>query len=263
MKPLWPPAKLPLYGLFINMDRMKAAFVMPSIALLCAALFSLVFRRDIWSNRLFPMAMALLLFPFVQVGMLCLLSDWGVWPWYYYPFVYSSIGAFLVFLTPQPDNTVEVWQYTRWALAVPTAFYVLFVSVYAFDKQPSSIALIAADLAGWMRQHPGTYAMGDEAGTTAYISGQPIVQMEGLVMDRNFLNRIRRREPLAHVLSDYGVHYYTVLYIEPVNGCYDLHEPSNAGSASPHMLGQVCAAPLFTSTHSGSTASLFDANAVH
>ena len=72
----------------------------------------------------------------------------------------------------------------------------------------------------------------------------------------------RQRRPLATVLHDYHADYYIVLYVQPVDGCYGVHEPTNAGPASPHMLGRICQPPLFTSTHSGSTASLFAASAV-
>jgi hypothetical protein len=261
MKPLFPPSSAPLAGMFFPLDRMKAVFVLPALALLVCGAVALLRRRPSLRQR--PVLLALLLFPAVHVSLLCLLSDWGVWPWYYYALVYSSLAAIAVLLQPYAGAEKKYPFFPlRAALLAPALFYVLYISVYAVKKQPSSIALIASDLAAYMQQHPGIYAMGDEAGTTEYLSAQPVIQLEGLTMDRAYLANIRQQRPLAEVLHDYHADYYIVLYAQRVDGCYDVHEPTNAGAASPHMLGRVCQPPLFTSTHSGSTASLFAASAV-
>ncbi|WP_348266739.1 hypothetical protein P8936_12540 [Edaphobacter paludis] len=263
MKPLFPLSLAPLLGLFLPMDRMKMAFVLPAVLLLPAGLFKL-FRawRSLRRDRR-AILLALLLFPIVHIGVLCLLSDWGMWPWYYYPLVYSTLATIILLLPPSESPSRHTPpRVVRLALTVPILFYMVYFSIYAVKKQPSSIALIARDLATYMQSHPARYAMGDEAGTTSYLSGQPIIQLEGLMMDKAFLQNIRQQRPLAAVLHNYGIRYYIVLYAQPSNGCYTVHEPTNGGDESPHMSGRICQPPLFTATHSGSTASIFDANAV-
>jgi hypothetical protein len=254
MKPLFPISDAPLIGLFQPFDRMKAAFIYPVILILFLGLIQLVRSWNILSPARKALYLALLLFPILQNIVLCVMSDWGLWPWYYYPLVYSTFaGAVLLLSAPAPLSARSRFV----VFTVPILFYASYVVVYAVWKQPSSIALIGSDIAAWMRQHPASYAMGDEAGTTAYLSGQPILQTEGLLEDRQFLTNIRERRPLGDVLRAYGVRYYVVLYAHPINGCYNIAEPSNAGVTSPHMLGRICAEPLTTATRSGATASLF------
>jgi hypothetical protein len=263
MKPLFPPSSMPLMGMVFPMDRMKAAFVLPALPLLLLGVAALLRRWKSLPNSRRPVMLALLVFPAVQTSVLCLLSDWTIWPWYYYPLVYSSLAAVAVLLQPPSLVEKDHPSFTlRAALLVPALFYVLYISIYAVKKQPSFIALLDSDIAGYMQQHPGVYAMGDAAGTTAYLSAQPIVQLEGLTMDRAYLANVRQRRPLAAVLHDYHVDYYIAQGATSVDGCYTLHEPSQAGPASPHMSGRVCQAPLFTSTRSGITTSLFSAGAV-
>jgi hypothetical protein len=267
MKPLFPPSNISLIGMVHPFDRMKAAFVFPALLLLVWGGFTLFRRRQSLPRKQVPLLLAMILFPIAHIGLLCLLSDWTVWPWYYYPLVYSSLAAVVLWLQPRAANQKTQPSFVlRASLLLPALFYVLYISVYAVEKQPTSTALMDRDLAAYMQQHPGMYAMGDGAGagTTAYLSSQPILQLEGLTMDRAYLANIRNRRPLAAVLHDYGVDYYIVLSLSalPVDGCYTMHEPSQAGPSSPHMLGRVCQPPLFTSTHSGTTALLFPASAV-
>lgn len=258
MKPLFPPSPNSLLGMILPFDRLKAVFVFPAVMLLICGFVVILRRWNQLTKSHRAIFSALLLFPIAHIGLLCFLSDWGVWPWYFYALVYSTLGSVAILLQPKTaDAFVPPSFAIRAAILVPTLFYVLYVSLYAVKKQPAYIALISRDLAVFMRQHPGTYAMGDDAGTTEYLSEQPIIQLEGLTMDKAYLTNIRQRRPLAPVLHDYHADYYIVLYASSENGCYNVQEPTNAGKFSPHMQGRICAAPLFTTTHSGKTASLF------
>jgi hypothetical protein len=98
--------------------------------------------------------------------------------------------------------------------------------------------------------HPGIYAMGDRAGMVSYLLPYPLVQTEGLVMDRDFLDLIKRRTPLREVLDKYGVRYYISIATKPYTGCYEASEPFEAGPQSPHMLAEFCEQPVteFTDT---------------
>ena len=92
--------------------------------------------------------------------------------------------------------------------------------------------------------------MGDSAGTPAVVMGQPIVQLEGLVMDKKFLENIREKRNLLDVLRAYGVRYYvSTNAVSEANGCFALSEPKVAGPRSPHMRATLCRAPVksFTS----------------
>jgi hypothetical protein len=103
---------------------------------------------------------------------------------------------------------------------------------------------LAVQLKGFAVGHPGIYGMGDAAGTPAVVIGQPIVQLEGLVMDKKFLNNIREQRNLLDVLKEYRVRYYVSTNAVPSgDGCFKLSEPKVAGPRSPHMRATLCQAP--------------------
>jgi len=77
--------------------------------------------------------------------------------------------------------------------------------------------LEAKYLSEWMKKHPGVYAMGDRAGLVSYLSGQKMIQLEGLVMDKNYLENINRQESLNFVLNNYNVDYYITAYAKRIN----------------------------------------------
>ena len=113
---------------------------------------------------------------------------------------------------------------------------------------------MAIELKDFAAGHPGIYGMGDSAGTPAVVMGQPVVQLEGLVMDKRFLENIREERNLVDVLRAYGVRYYvSTNAVSSANGCFDLSEPKVAGPRSPHMRGTLCRAPMksFTSGEFG------------
>ena len=69
--------------------------------------------------------------------------------------------------------------------------------------------------------------------------------VEGLVMDKRFLENIREERNLLDVLRAYGVRYYVSTNAEPsANGCFDLSEPKVAGPRSPRMRATLCKAPV-------------------
>jgi hypothetical protein len=87
--------------------------------------------------------------------------------------------------------------------------------------------------------------MGDAAGTPGAVIGQPVVQLEGLVMDQKFLENIREERNLLDVLRAYRVRYYvSTNALSSANGCFDLSEPKVAGPRSPHMRATLCKAPV-------------------
>ncbi len=131
---------------------------------------------------------------------------------------------------------------------------------YALFKKPAKTSQLAVFVADFSRAHPGIYAMGDDAGSTAFRSDQPFIQLEGLMMDAPYLQVLRQRTPLADVLHRYHATYYVALQIER-NGepCFLTHEPAQAGPHSPHLPGRICAQPLAQHTEDGVSVGIFQA----
>jgi hypothetical protein len=79
----------------------------------------------------------------------------------------------------------------------------------------------------------------------AYLLPQPLIQTEGLVMDRAFLADIQRELPLRAALAQYEVRYYIATSYPPyATDCFHAVEPWQAGPASPHMTADFCEQPV-------------------
>ncbi len=262
LKPLWPPSLVPVTSLVLPLDRMKAVFVLPALLLLALGIGRLV---QLWPERRRrnrALSCGLLAFPFVHLATLSLLSDWPVWPWYFYSLSFSSVASLALLLRRAPSRAGMPHVWTP-VLATASAGYVLYLGVYSVRKQPSAMALLANDVAIYAHQHPGNYAMGDEAGTAAWLSQQPIVQLEGLMMDAGYLRLIADRTPLSEVFRRYDTRYYVLLGVLPgADRCTHSSEPTQGGAHSPHMLGITCAAPLAHFERDGVSMNIFDARAV-
>ena len=103
LKPLWPPSSIPIQSLCVPFDRTKAVFVYPAILLILAAatIFLRSSRTRAQPQRSAVLA-ALFLFPVLHLSVLCLLSDWTIWPWYYYSLCYAVLAATAVLLGLHP-----------------------------------------------------------------------------------------------------------------------------------------------------------------
>jgi hypothetical protein len=186
-------------------------------------------------------ARAALWFPVLAMAAQSLLSPWVTWPWHFYwlpPFVLVAAGSLR----------------RPWALAAALAVTVVS-PLYRFHIQaeasasPTWIAHHAEQLADFARTHPGRYAMGDRAGLTAYLLGQPLVQLEGLIADQKMVEHIRQEDDLPAVLREYGVNYLIVTVYRPlpeIDGCYRVEVPDlgQAGARARRMQGQFCTEPL-------------------
>jgi hypothetical protein len=114
------------------------------------------------------------------------------------------------------------------------------------------------DIEEFSKTHEGVYAMGDCAGTTGYLINQPLVQLEGLVMDPSYLENIRRQRDLKQVLANYNVRYYVTPTPRIVGGCFQAVEPLLAGPDSPKMRGTFCMLPVASYNTDGFPLSVFD-----
>jgi hypothetical protein len=232
-------------SIFYPLGPVGEAFLIPSVPLIIAGLAYGLFRR-----RQPAIFWAMLLFTPVYLTALSFSSDWGLWIWYRYPFIVSAVAGLLVMREVLPN-----WTWTRYVLA-PAALILCALFCMGLRRTPQNgqILNLAIVLKDFAATHPGIYGMGDAAGTPAVEMGQPIVQLEGLVMDKKFLENIREERNLLDVLKAYGVRYYvSTNALAEANGCFELSEPKVAGPRSPRMRATLCRAPVkfFTSGEYG------------
>ncbi len=193
---------------------------------------------------------AALLFPFVFLLVLSVRSDWGMWPWYAWvwrPALCASLALWFGAARPM------AWVQSRAIQALVAAAVLVRLATTVWSPGQLDFYQAAVDVRDFAVTHPGVYAMGDRAGMLAYLLPQPLVQTEGLVMDRDFLRHVERQDDLWQTLALYKVRYYigTSWDDEPAyrDGCFRAVEPVMAGADSPHMHGVICEAPLLRVKH--------------
>ncbi len=207
---------------------------------------------------------ALLCFPLVHLTVISVMSDWPIWPWYLYPFVAAAIGVCLVLFSRAGALEGAI---VRFATPVTLVGFVALLGIFSTvqwrnsrrpDKLIYSMYFGAEDLKAFAANHPGIYAMGDRAGTPGLLVREPIVQLEGLVMDKPFLENFRQERDLRQVLENYGVRYYVATNPQPVDGCLRATEPMAGGPDSYVMRGTFCSAPVDRFFHNGYQTYVFD-----
>jgi hypothetical protein len=211
--------------------------------------------------------LCVLLHPVLFYTVLSFTSDWPIWSWYLYPLV--PVAALL------GPETLSRWKplrprivVERLTVAAACICLITLAAMLAYNRTERQLYEQAEELQQFSKSHPGRYAMGGGAGVPGYVMTSTLVQVEGLMGDSAFLDRIKRREPLVQALQELQVDYYaTMLLGGPQPGpCYNLREPEMAGPRSPVMAGQLCAPVADIANPAGGRMLVFDirrATAVH
>jgi hypothetical protein len=200
---------------------------------------------------------AALTFPVVHLATIVTLSDWRIWPWYLYPWLEASVVAGCVIFSQRGRNRPgSLPQAGVISFAVALACLVAYAAVIPLCTNPqmNPIYMAGTDISHFAQSHPGVYAMGDRAGAVGYQLNAPMIQLEGLMMDKDFLRNIRAQRDLQDVLKQYHVRYYiwTSTSSGPdADGCFLVNEPVQAGPDSPTMRSRICQAPVAVFQHDG------------
>ena len=245
------------FATLLPLDRQRLILILPQVLVLVADLLLVHRLGELKRSRILT---AFCAFPFVHFALLGFLSDWPAWPWYTYSVTLGCTGALALMLRLVSPSSSAVTG-VRLALYAYAAVLCIYIAGYAaLGPDSVSLAQSSRQVAQWMNAHPAVYLMGDQSGTTAYLSHQPIVQTEGLVMDRTFLDRMRARTPLPQIAKEYHATYYVAVGQWQNGRCLDLHEPGNAGPTSPTMDGRICHPALATYYRDGVPIRIFQTN---
>jgi hypothetical protein len=201
-----------------------------------------------------------LAFPAVYYAVLSFLSDWYLSDWYFYAIRISLCAAFAFWLTTPLLKRLAERPSAAVALAA-IALLVVFTNWWPIP--PANVYEAAVDLRQFAATHPGIYAMGDRAGKVGYILGQPLIQLEGLVMDKSYLNHLRRQENLLNVLNAYNVTYYVGTSHAHFTGCFEPIEPYQSGPSSPHLKAKFCDPPIARFQHDDIETLVYNVKEVH
>lgn len=235
------------------------AFPALVLGIMAAVLLVRGINRREGDPSLYAVASALITFPLAYFAVISLLSDWPLFLWYLYPFVLLIFGSAIALIATASSTgepvAPRIVKYASLGLVAGATLYVALIAAY---RKPSDLYLQSADLAEFATTHPGTYAMGDRSGTPAYLIPYPFVQLEGLTMDKQFLQNIRSEVDLTDLLRRYGVSYYVATNPPLENGCYVVVEPREAGPDSARMHGVLCNQPIAQFERAGIKEDVFD-----
>lgn len=241
----------PLISLIHPLTAVRALVALPGLLSAVLLVTLLLLHGGRLPSRTRIVLWPLAVFPLIHLALLCGVSDWPLWYWYFYPFlpVLLALPAVVAGRTPDFNRMSPAFA----ALVAAVIFGYTFAYNHSHPPQRNALFLAAQDIAGFARTHPGVYAMGDRSGTAGFEMSSPMIQLEGLTMDRTYLEKLRKQPTLNAVLNDYGVTYYVSTNAAQTGGCYRTEEPAQAGPDSVHMAGSFCSQPVFTSTHGGFT----------
>ncbi|MGQ0671787.1 MAG: hypothetical protein ACT4N2_02740, partial [Hyphomicrobium sp.] len=176
------------------------------------------------------------------------------WPWYFWAVLVNAAIGLSLSVTLVLRNRPSLSSVTAAGLVAVVAVFAVVQSLRPFGGKASDLPNVvdAIALRDFAAAHPGSYAMGDRAGAAAYLTDQPVIQLEGLMGDGRIVDAIARQTPLAGYLATVGADYYVTAWVRPdADGCHAFVEPAKAGPAAPSMRGRSCAAPV--ATFSGGT----------
>lgn len=208
--------------------------------------------------------LGVLLFPIAHLLVVTSTSDWQIFPWYLYPWVVSMVAAAVVLFArvKEPERIINIpRKYADYPVYACASFLIAYGMLVALHSSPShNLPYQAAmEIRSFERTHPGVYAMGDRAGVVGYFGSQSVVQLEGLMMDKDYLENIRAKKDLLTVLHRYGVKYYVATRPEiDKKGCFYVKEPWQAGPDSPAMTAKICQRPVAEFSHQQWTNDVFE-----
>lgn len=230
---------------FLLVSQPVLAFVASIVA---ASVIVVILLRRGENSDARMIALALVSAPLLQIAMQAFISGWMIFEWYFY-FAVMMLGL-AVALVVQELRRLKILALagaSLGAVALAVASFWIADGMKPNELQ-REIAELGRKLSKFASAHPGTYAMGDAAGTPGWMVKQPIVHLEGLMMSHDFLDRIRERRPLEETFRDYGVSYYVAVRPERTgaSGCLEFAEPNSlqASPRAPAMAMTICEKPV-------------------
>lgn len=163
------------------------------------------------------------IFPFVFILINSILSGWYMWSWYFYIFLPGIIVFFISF-----GNLIKMTKAIKFSLISVSFLISLFYIILAFKRDSSDTLYYenAIRVSNFEKSHPGKYAIGDRAGLISYLIDSPVVQLEGLTMDKDYLHNLKTTIQLSDLLEKYNIDYYIASMVKKANnGGWIVEEP--------------------------------------
>jgi hypothetical protein len=162
-----------------------------------------------------------LLFPSFLLMLNSILSGWNLWAWYFYFFLPSTIYFFI-------NRKSFVLNILSKLKPIIIIFCVFWISYNTF-KQVSGLSpsdIKSKKLIEFLQGKNGIIAIGDAAGEPGYFIDNPVIQLEGLVMDHKYLEEIKKGDFIS-ILENYNVDYYVTITSIKKDSAWHFTEPWN------------------------------------
>jgi hypothetical protein len=196
------PVLNPIQSLFsLNINKVIYTLIPLGIYILDIVFY--YFKRKQLNNNAKLIVIPSLIFPIAFLIHQTMFSGWILWPWYFYIFIPSIIAFAILFkqILQKIDNLTILY--------ILLLIIMIYSVAFGFGKNPNEYKLyaITEEIKTFEENHHGFYAMGDCAGTPAFIIKSPIIQLEGLVMDKEYLSFIKKGD-LKLIFKKYNIKYY-------------------------------------------------------
>lgn len=179
-----------------------------------------------------------LIFPIFLLILNSILSGWNLWAWYFYFFIPSTIYFFINY-----TKVSEILVKFKFVILILCTAWIIFNS-YRQMTHRSNMSLRAEEAYHFFKERSGIVAYGDGAGTAAYLIENPVVQLEGLVMDHNYLDEIKNGD-LINILKKYNVEYYVSITSIKKDSIWLLTEPWDHHKNIINMKRQTKVDPIY------------------
>ncbi|PKL79168.1 MAG: hypothetical protein CVV25_08850 [Ignavibacteriae bacterium HGW-Ignavibacteriae-4] len=153
-------------------------------------------------SRIKVLSIISILFPLVLILFNSIVSGWGFWPWYYYIFIPSQLMFFILFAPYIRGNKKTLWVMIVIFILCWSFGFGIFKKGIHYDNYNG-----AKGIQEFSIDKKGVYAMGDRAGLVSFLIENPLIQMEGLVMNKQFVHDLKSNK-LLKLLNMYDVNYY-------------------------------------------------------
>src|SRR5690606_27714086 len=176
-----------------------------------------------YKNKNFRLLFFLInLFPILFSAYNIIFSGWYYWSWYYYIFFPSIVIFFILVVELKLLNNL-----LKKLLPIAAILIILFYFHLSRKHEPYDTLCYenAINVMKYEKSHLGKYAMGDKAGMVAYLIESPLVQLEGLVMDKNYIYQLKSSANLTELLNKYNVDYYIANNAKKLERGYFVEEP--------------------------------------
>ncbi|MBN1496601.1 MAG: hypothetical protein JXA07_07520 [Spirochaetes bacterium] len=235
--------------LYLKVNIYGRSYMLTTLALTLLAIAGIILRyRQIKELPSQMLLLSCIAFPFLSGIVQSLVSDFPIWPWYLYPWIISFVASLIVLhnLTKRV-NLLRTIGYGAFIGTCLLIFYSYIVTRHISESSPENNGMYveAVKISEFFKNdNTSIIGIGDRAGIASYLLKNPVIQLEGLVMDREYLRHIENQDNLIKVLKKYEVSYYIIHRIERDSSrCYRVIEPVQGGTVSKKMKGVLCYAP--------------------